>query len=106
MERIGTYSCDAGCLKIGAKGVSFLVNNNYGDGTFNIYRCTMKELPDDSHFEMAFQGVDMVLFDYDCKGGKPIEGITLTGSFLALSLDGDIYLEQYKTTPDNWGINL
>ena len=104
MQKLGSYTSDIASLKVGAKGVSFYINNGKGDGTFDVYLCNAKELPEDVQFVMAFQGENLVLFDYDC-GDTPIDGVSLTGSFLAYTLHGDIYLERFKWT-NTWGSNI
>lgn len=101
----GNYACDAGSLKVGGKDFSILINNNVGDGCFCWYVCNEKDIPEKAEFVLAFQGVGLHIFDYDCSDGEPVEGAILTGSFFAYSHNGDIYLSSLSDKPDWWGEN-
>lgn len=97
------YECDCGAVKVGGKDFSILIGNDFGDCAGKVHICVKP--PRDAHFELAFQGKDLKVFDYDCSGGKPIEGVSLTGSFMAHSFNGDVYIEKLSDEPTYWGDN-
>ena len=104
MKKRFSYGCDCGALKVGGKDFSILIGNDFGDGGFHVH-IGVKH-PTDARFQMAFQGKDLKVFDYDCSGGKPSEGVSLTGSFMAYALDGDVYIEKLSDESTYWGDNV
>ena len=106
LRKIGTYGCDAGSLKIGGKDFSVLIENGYGDGEFDVYVCDGRDVPSYARFAGCFQGRNLRVFDYDCDGGKPIDDVYLTGSFIAHNFNGNMYLERLDNDTTYWGNNV
>ena len=100
MKFICEYSCDAACLKIGNKDFSVLISNGFGDGTFKVFSFNPKDEIVYAKEKITIQGTDIKIFDYDCSGGKPVEGVSLTGVFTVYAKNGNIYLEIVDTDPN------
>lgn len=98
----GTFSCDAGSLKVGNKGFSVLIKNGYGDGEFE-WSITTEE-PEDMNFECCIQGEGLYIYDKDGSFGEPVYG-PFSGSFIAFSKKGKVCLYRLSEKPDWWGLN-
>lgn len=110
IKKKGSYSCDAGSLKISVGGgFSVLFSNRIGDGSFHFYVVDSREdIPEGHRCAGAFQTEKTAyVMGYDCDGYVADDGDLEPGAYIVEAAEnGDMYLWKLSGEGEYWGGNL
>ena len=91
---IGTYSCDAGSIKIVTDGLTLRLPNGVGDGDFSVFVLVNLEsvidlvVPDEPiKYVCEISAKSILIHDYDCTDSKVL--VELSGTYHAYLQAGD-----------------
>lgn len=110
IKKKGSYSCDAGSLKISVEGgFSVLFSNRIGDGSFHFYVVDSRDdLPEDYRYINCFQTEKTAyVMGCDCDGFIADNGDLEPGAYIVEAAEnGDMYLWYLSNEVEYWGGNL